>query len=441
MTTLSRKPTGKPDRLIILAEHCKTDFYWFDSWKYWRLGRHVAESGQLSEQYVFSFYSHALECLLASVFLPANTIRPTIDATKFLGLALFFLELLGVFALVQVYLKPRVSRSIAYTGGIVVLCFYSSAPMVIYHSLLIVHETLAIPLLISLLVISAKVKTHTSMAYQSLLIVYVSLFWTTSALMLLVVSMTMILQWTYRCIRKIGTQRNHIRSPAWRWKSNWYLKRWKTWLVVAFFVIYPLLSIVNSLGAIYYDIDRFLLNTSGANLDTSNQTSFGVLDPSNLINILVNSTGIIGTGVVICLGILLPRYWKYLKFSNSAQPILQFVYWLYYLGLVFGLFWNFLPFRLFMGQFRLGLYAALAGSIIVGVSTGCFLQFATERIVNTKIRGNYLSSSFLKNAEMIVIMIILIQVIYGISLSSQIFMWENVRPIAYGSSVLPIGTP
>ncbi|MFQ6125784.1 MAG: hypothetical protein ACE5R6_14445 [Candidatus Heimdallarchaeota archaeon] len=400
----------------------KTDFYWFDTWKYWRLGRRVAASGQLSEPYVLDFYSHAIECFLASIFLPVNTVQLTIDVTKFFGLMMFFLEIAGIFVLVQIYLKPRVSRSIALTGGIVAMCFYVTAPIIIYHSLLVVHETLSIPLIFSLLIISVKIKPRPNTAYQKLLVIYLCLFWATSTLTLYMVSITMIIQRTFSFFRWLRTHQ----AKTWKFQILGCAKTWKTWLIVFYFILYPLLSIISSLDEIYYDISLFLNNLETPKAQyTSNKRMFRAVGLFDFANVIANSIGIIGTGVIFIVGIFLPRYWKYLEFNNSTRKPFQLIYGIFFLGLAFSLFWSVLPFGLFTVQFRLSLYVALAGSIIVGVSIGCFLQYTKKRVVN--IKSNYLRLSLLKNAEKLVLIILLIQMIYGISLSGRVYMWEEEK--------------
>ncbi|MFX0197053.1 MAG: hypothetical protein ACFFCW_13080 [Candidatus Hodarchaeota archaeon] len=400
----------------------KAGYYWFDSWRYWRLGRRVAASGQLSEPYILDFYSHAIECFLASIFLPVNTIQLTIDISKFFGLMMFFLEIAGVFVLVQIYLKPRVSYSIAFTGGIVALCFYVSAPIIVYHSLLVVHETLSIPLFFSLLIISAKIKTRPNKAYQKLLIIYLCLFWATSTLTLYMVSITIVILRTFSFFHRLRTHQ----AKARKFQIIGHVKTWKTWPIVVFFIVYPLLSIISSLEAVYYDISLFLNNLETPEAQfTSNNRMFRAIGLFDFANVIANSVGMIGTGVIIIVGICLPRYLKYLEFNNSTRNTFQFIKGIFFIGLILGLFWSILPFGLFTVQFRLSLYVALAGSIIVGVSIGCFLQFAKNRVVN--IKSNYLRFSLLKNAEKLILIVLLIQMIYGISLSSQVYMWEEER--------------
>ncbi|MFQ5825442.1 MAG: hypothetical protein ACE5JB_15485 [bacterium] len=417
----------------------KADFYWFDTWRYWRLGRSVAASGQLSDQYVLDFYSHAIEGFLASIFLPVNMVQPTIDVTKFFGLMMYFLEIAGIFALVQIYLKPRVSRSITFTGGIVAMCFYISAPIVVYHSLLIVHETLSIPLFFSLLIISAKTKTRKNKTYQKLLVIYLCLFWATSTLTLYMVSLTMVILGTFSFFRRLRIHQAKTR----KFQITGHVKTWKSWLIVAFFVAYPLLSIIFSLEAIYYDISLFLSDLeTQEGVFTSNKRMFGVIGLFDITNVLANSVGMIGMSVIIFLGILLLRYLKYLEIDNSARNTLQLIYGIFVLGLTFGLFWSVLPFGLFTVQFRLSLYVALTGSIIAGVSTGYFLQFAKKRVTATKT-NNLRFSSLLKNAEKLILVVILIQMIYGISLSHQVHMWEEestYHDLIKISNDLPVGT-
>jgi len=403
----------------------KADFYWFDSWRYWRLGRRVAASRQLSEPYVFDFYSHALECFLASIFLPANIVQPTIDVTKFFGIMMYILEIIGVFALVQICLKPRVSPSIAIIGGILAMSFYVSAPIVVYHSLIVVHETLSIPLLFSLLIITAKIETISNKAYQRILVIYISLFWVTSIFTLIIVIITMAIQ---RVILFFHREKNHrAKTLVRRLEIREWVKTWKIWLIVAFFVVYPLLSIIFSYKAIFYDIEKFLRSSLGTNggTYTSNNRMLRVIGLFDITNIIVNSVGIIGMGVIIIFGILLPRYWKYLDFRNSTRFTLQFIYWIYYLELAHGLLWSIMPFNLFTEQFRLSLYVTVAGSIIAGVSIGSFLQYAKKRI--TAPKNNCFRFSLLKNAEKVIVVILLMQMIYGISLSDYVHMWEDER--------------
>jgi len=74
-----------------------------------------------------------------------------------------------------------------------------------------------------------------------------------------------------------------------------------------------------------------------------------------------------------------------------------------------------------MEQFRLSLYFVLAGSIITGVSTGFFLEYSKKKLPS----HNRLHSWLLNNAEKVVATIILVNLISGISLSNQVYMWEN----------------
>ncbi len=416
----------------------KADFYWFDTWRYWQLGRYVTVSKQLSEPYVLDFYSHAIECFLASIFLSVNTVQSTIDVTKFFGLMMFFLEIVGIFVLVRIYLKPRVPRSIAFTAGIIAICFYVSAPIIVYHSLIVVHETLSIPLLFSLLIISVKINTRPNKAYQKLLVIYLCLFWATSILTLYIVSITMVILRAFSFFRRLRTHQTKDK----KFQIRGHVKTWKTWLIVTFFIFYPLLSIITSLEAVYYDFTLFISNLEAEEgMFTSNKRMFGAVGLFNIVNVLANSVGLIGMGVIILLGVFLPRYLKYLEFNNITRNTLQFIYGIFFLGLTLGLFWSVLPFGLFTVQFRLSLYVALAGSIIVGVSIGYFLQFAKKR--GTAIKSNILKFSLLKNAEKLILVVFLIQMIYGISLSGQVYMWEEERTyhdLVKISNDLPAGT-
>jgi len=412
----------------------KPEFYWFDPWRYWQLGRRIAASGSLAEQYIFGFYSSAIECFLAVAYLPINTTQATIDVTKFIGIAMFFLETIGVFTLVQIYLKPHTSRVSRYMAGLIALSMYISAPIVVYHSLIIVHETSGIPLLFSLLILSAKVKKFRNRTHLGLLVIYLCLFWTTSVLMLIVVLITLTILGMFLLINRLKTRIFSANSRIKSGKIKKSLEGWRTWLIVTFFIIYPMLSILNSIDNIVHDIEIFFKESgfSQGNFISGNGI-LGIIELRHLANILANSTGLLGTGFIIFLGIILPHYWKYLKFNSSSRFTIRFLYGTYIIGFILGLFWNIMPLQLFMGQFRYSLYMALSGSIIVGISAGCFLQFTNDRIKETWNKISF-QSSLVKHARKIVALILLIQLIYGISLSNHVYMWEDDR--AYNDLLL-----
>ena len=171
--------------------------------------------------------------------------------------------------------------------------------------------------------------------------------------MLIVVLMTMAVLGMLLLVNKLKIRIFSAKSRIESRKIKKSLEGWRTWLIVAFFIIYPMLSILNSLDNIIHDLEIFFneSGTSQGNFINENRI-LGIIELGDLANILANSTGLLGTGIIIFLGIILPQYWKYLRYENSSRFPIRFLYGTYLLGLILGLFWNIIPLKLFMEQFH-----------------------------------------------------------------------------------------